>query len=92
MSDEPLVLHRGVGMPTRCRSCKKVIVFAVMPASGKSAPFEEDVDGAWVLENGTARHVGTGGRQLELGAKPLTYYTSHFAKCVDAAKWRAKDR
>ena len=88
MGDERLVLNRGIGAPTTCRSCSARIVFAVMGTSGKSSPFEEDPEGVWVIENGTARHVGKGTAQLELGATPVTHYTSHFAKCPAAGQWR----
>ena len=87
MADD-LVLHRGVGRPTRCRSCGKTIVFAESSATGKLAPFELDPEGHYVLENGKARFVGKGSVQLELGAAPVPHYTSHFASCKDAASWR----
>lgn len=87
MTDE-LVLRRGVGKPVKCRSCKKPIVFAHHHNGGKVAPFEEDAAGEWTLENGVAKHIGKPSSQLELGAVPVTRYTSHFAVCPDARKWR----
>jgi hypothetical protein len=87
---QPPVLHRGIGMPTSCRSCGKRIVFALMAVSGKTAPFEEDAAGLYILENGAARHVGKSPLQLELGEVAPTRYTSHFANCPDASKWRGE--
>lgn len=88
MGDE-LVLHRGVGLPTKCRSCKAVIVFAVLHNGGKTAPFHADPAGQYILENGTAKHVGAPTAQLELGgASEPQRYTSHFATCLDAKRWR----
>lgn len=89
MADAP-ALNRGVGTPTKCRSCKAPVVFAVMYTSGKSSPFEIDDAGEWVLENGIAKHVGPVSKPLELGAAPGPQrYTSHFARCPQAKQWRA---
>lgn len=97
MTDE-LVLHRGVSKG-KCRSCKKEVVFATT-TSGKLAPFERDDAGVWTIENGEAKFVGVPvDRQPQLGlqldAKPAAAaepepvrYTSHFAKCSGAKKWR----
>ncbi len=87
-----LVLTRGIGKPTNCRSCKKAIVFAFHEATKKNAPFEEDPAGVWTIENGTAKHVGSADpAQLELGApRPATRYTSHFSTCPQAPNWRRK--
>lgn len=89
MSDEPLLLHRGVGPMTKCKSCKAPIVFAESTA-GKLAPFEADPEGHWVIENGKARFVGSESKQLELGSVPVQRYTSHFAACPQAKQWRNK--
>lgn len=88
MGDE-LVLHRGVGMPTKCRSCKAVIVFAVLHNGGKTAPFHADAAGHYMLENGVAKHVGPPPTQLEIGGDPEPQrYTSHFATCPAAQQHR----
>ena len=89
---EPPVLHRGIGPgPTKCKGCPAMIVFAIMPASGRPAPFVEDPAGTWILENGVARHVGAATAQLELGKPPpATRYKSHFADCPAAQKFRSK--
>jgi hypothetical protein len=63
---EDLVLNRGLNK-SKCRSCKKEVTWAYT-TGGKKAPFEADEKGEWVLENGTARHVGPVPSQLELGA------------------------
>lgn len=94
MTRETPVLHRGVGEPTACRSCGRAIVFAVHGTTGKLHPFEsDDAKGVWVIENGTARHVGTPEPQLELGASAsdrAPRFTSHFATCPDAQQWRGR--
>lgn len=84
------MLHRGLNK-SKCRSCKTPVVWAYT-AGGKKAPFEEDPNGLYVLENGTAMHVGPPPKQLELGAKPddRTRYTNHFAHCPEAGDWRGK--
>ena len=89
MTDE-LVLNRGVGQPSTCRSCKRSIVFAVMYSSGKRAPFEVDAVGEWTLENGIAKHVGPPSPQLELGGESpaVQRYTSHFSRCPQSQQWR----
>ncbi len=82
------VLHRG-GTPTKCKSCKQSIVFAVAYTTGKVSPFELDAAGEWVLTNGIAKHEGPPSTQLELGGPPaVTRYTSHFAVCPQASEWR----
>jgi hypothetical protein len=73
----------------KCRSCKKEVVFAET-SNGKTAPFEVNKDGGFVIENGKARFVGKERAQLELGAAPVTHYSNHFSTCPDAAKWRGK--
>lgn len=88
MSDE-FVLHRGIGNPSKCRSCKAPIAFAET-TSGKVAPFETDPDGHYVLENGKAVFVGKPSVQLELGETAPKRYTSHFSKCPHASKWRSR--
>lgn len=89
MTDNAPILHRGIGTPTKCRSCKASIVFAVMYVSGKRAPFQLDDQGEYVLENGTAKHIGKPPVQPDLFAtdKPQRY-TAHFAVCPNAADWR----
>lgn len=89
MTDEPPVLHIGVGGATRCKSCEVRIVFALM-ASGKTSPFERDEKGLWTIENGAARYLGKGDPQLELGQKPPSRYTNHFSSCPHAKDWRSK--
>lgn len=87
---QDFVLRRGVGPGTTpCRSCKQPIVFAVMYSSGKTAPFEIDADGEWKIENGIAKHIGKREAQQDMlsGPEP-TRFTSHFARCKDADKWR----
>lgn len=76
-----LVLNRGIET-SKCRSCKKTIVWAFTVA-GKKSPFEVDPAGLFVMENGVARHVGPPPAQLELGAVPdsRTRYTSHLSTC-----------
>jgi hypothetical protein len=95
MTDGAPVLHRGIGAPAKCRSCKAPIVFAYHPTSGKNHPFEEDPAGVWVIENGTAKHVGKPEVQLELGAPAAATaqrFTSHFSTCPNAAEWRGRGR
>lgn len=88
MSDG-FVLQRGLDRGN-CRSCRKAIVWAYT-LSGKKAPFEEDPQGLYVIENGAARHVGPPPAQLELGGEPQPQrYTNHFATCKDASSWRGK--
>ncbi len=87
MVDSAHVLHRGVGAPVACKSCKALIVFAGNPTTGKLAPYEVDDAGDWVLRNGAAVRVEKGG-QADMFAEPEQRYTSHFAKCPQAAQWR----
>lgn len=86
MTDE-LVLHRGVGKPAKCRSCKADIVFAET-LGGKLAPFQRDDEGNYSMENGTAKFIGKPDVQLQLGELAPVRYSSHFASCAHAAKWR----
>jgi hypothetical protein len=85
---EDLVLNRGLDKG-KCRSCKAPIVWA-WTVQGKKSPFEIDPKGLFIIENGTARHIGPPPAQLELGAKPdeRQRYTSHFAACPQAGEWR----
>lgn len=88
MSDD-LVLHRGVDKG-KCRSCHAPIVWAYTLA-GKKAPFEENEKGEYIIENGTARHVGPPPAQLELGEPAqVQRYVNHFASCPQADSWRGK--
>lgn len=87
--DEQLVVHAGIGK-ARCKSCKAEIVWAYT-TGGSKAPFVLDDQGFYILENGTARHVGPRPAQLELGAAPGPQrYTNHFATCPQASKWRGE--
>lgn len=89
MAEPDFVLHAGIGKGT-CKSCKKPITWA-FTTGGKKAPFEDDDNGEWILENGTARHAGPRPSQLELGsAVEPRRYTNHFATCPDASKWRGQ--
>lgn len=96
MADAPPTLERGIGTPTRCRSCKAEIVFAVMFTTGKKSPFQKDHEGEWIFENGYAKHVGK--REVEVQAdlfsKPRAderqRYTSHFSVCPNAADHRGR--
>ncbi len=92
MSDIPSipVLHRGIGAPTKCRSCGASIVFAIAYATGKKMPLQLDSVGEWVIENGNAVHLGPVPVQSDMFAGPGPQrYTSHFAVCPQAEKWRA---
>lgn len=93
MSETELVIHAGVGK-SACKSCRKPIVWAFTTA-GKKAPFEEHERGEYILENGTARHVGPPAPQLELlaprsPAPAPTRYVNHFSTCPHASKWRGE--
>lgn len=72
-------------------SCKADIVFAIMYSSGKTSPFEIDDAGEWVIANGIAKHAGPPAVQSDLFAKAEDKpqrWTSHFALCKQAPKWR----
>jgi hypothetical protein len=84
------VIHRGVGLPTTCRSCKASIVFARMASSGKLSPFELDAAGEWSLVNGVATHVGKAPEPAIPGVETVPRYASHFAKCPAASSWRKR--
>jgi hypothetical protein len=88
--DAPPTLDRGIGAPTRCRSCKAEIVFAIAYATGKKAPYQKDHEGEWIFENGLAKHVGKPAAQSDLFAPASgpQRYTSHFAVCPQAGEWR----
>lgn len=92
MSGDELVLRRGVGAPTKCKSCGAEIVFAYHFTTGKNAPFEKSELGHFILENGAAKHVGAPPAQLALGTvvteEQPQRYTSHFANCPQHAQWR----
>lgn len=82
-------LRNAHGGWTKCRSCKADIVFAIMYTSGKPAPFEKDDAGEWQIENGIAKHAGPVATQADMFAGPGPQrWTSHFARCKDAPKWR----
>lgn len=69
-----------------CRSCKAAVTWATTTGE-KSAPFEADPAGAWVIdEAGVARQYTP---QLGLFVVSPPRFTSHFATCPDAATWRA---
>ncbi len=74
-----------------CRTCGVPVVFAAFAVSKRPAPFELDAAGSWAIDDGIARHVGPIGAQLELGGVPEERFTSHFARCPQAAQWR-RDR
>lgn len=86
MSAAP-ALHRGIGQPTACRSCKVTIVFA-RASSGKLMPFESDVAGEWMLANGVAMHVGKAPAVPVDGVPTVPRWTSHFSRCPHADAWR----
>jgi hypothetical protein len=91
--NDELVLHRGVGNPTTCKSCGAAIVFAYHFTTGRNAPFEKDDAGHFILENGAAKHVGAPAAQLALGtvAEPEPQrYAPHFSRCPQASQWRKK--
>jgi len=96
VTDGP-VLQRGIAA-ARCRSCQAPIVFAVHGTTGKPHPFQVDDAGVWVIEAGTARHVGrlpAAPAQLDLltpAPAPSTVprYTSHFERCPQAQDWRRR--
>jgi len=77
--------------PANCQSCRAAIIWATT-ASGKPGPFEKDDDGIWTIVNGVARYVGGGKLRAPQGSlaleAPQHRYTSHFATCPDAARWR----
>jgi hypothetical protein len=80
-------VHAGIGK-SKCKSCKAAIVWAYT-TGGTKAPFEVDDNGFYIMENGTARHVGPRAAQLQLGGDPEPQrYKNHFATCPDASKWR----
>jgi hypothetical protein len=69
----------------------------------KLHPYEHDIRGEWTIcrahvigrpggPHPLAQHAGAPNNQLELGAgagvPPPARYTSHFARCPDAAHWR----
>ena len=86
----PPALNNAHGGWTKCRSCKASIVFAKAYATGKAMPLQLDDVGEWTIEEGIAKHIGPVPTQLELGAKPGPQrWTSHFAVCPQAEKWRA---
>ncbi len=79
-------------MPDACKSCRAPIVWAVTAKNGKAIPIDPvpTYDGNIRLENRDEQrqppiaHVV--GAQQELVRTPR--YTSHFATCPDAAKFR----
>ena len=74
---------------TRCRSCGKEIVFARMATSGKSAPFERDEAGEWIVVDGVASHQGKA-PENQPTESTVPRWTSHFARCAQAASWRKR--
>jgi len=90
--EQPPVLSRGVGAPTKCKSCPQKIVFAHSYTTGKKMPLQLDDKGEWILENGYAKHAGPVPAQPDLfasGPAPQRY-TSHHAVCPAADEWRKK--
>ena len=89
--NEQLVIHAGIGKK-KCKSCGVEIVFA-FTEGGNKAPFQRDDQGFYILENGTARHVGPRTAQPDLFAKKEPEpqrYTNHFASCPQASQWRGE--
>lgn len=86
MNDAP-VLHRGIGAPTKCKSCPAMIVFA-KTTGGKLAPFVADPNGLWTIVNGEARYLGKATPQLVLGEEPPPRFTNHFSDCPAAQSHR----
>lgn len=84
MADEAPVTN------ARCGSCRALIVFAKMERSGKSAPFEPDPDGDWVItKEGVASHQGKA-PAFQPAEQSVPRWTSHFARCPDSKTWRKK--
>lgn len=71
-----------------CKSCGARVLWAVTPA-GKSMPIDAEptTDGNLVLEHPDPRQAPTA-RVLRSGERVHLRYTSHFATCRDAPKWR----
>ena len=92
MSDSgPSLLQRGVGQMTACKSCGERIAFARSASTGKLMPFELDAaTGEWVLENGTAVHVGKAPETPVEGVETVQRWTSHFVRCPEARRWRRR--
>ena len=72
-----------------CRSCSAEITFARMATSGKMSPFERDDAGEWVIVGGIASHQGKA-PDPPIPTAAVQRWTSHFARCAQAAKWRRR--
>lgn len=80
-----------------CRSCGKEITFAVGP-NGRNMPLQLDAaEGDWVIVSprtvggsSTAVHIGEAPRapEVEQEIRRGRRFTSHFATCPDADKFR----
>jgi hypothetical protein len=92
VSDPKITVPTRSGRPPEtCRSCDTPIVFARMVTSGKWAPFErDDAAGEWIIVDGHASHQGKAPRLDDDGNAPVPRFTSHFAACPHAGKWRRK--
>lgn len=102
----PAAAERVPSGPSRCRSCDAPILWAATIKDGNvgsTAPWQVDDRGEWTITRAVivgrpgshpvAQHVGPAPMQLELGAPrapAAERYTSHFARCPDAARWRAQ--
>jgi hypothetical protein len=87
----PSLLQRGVGQMTACKSCGERIAFARSASTGKLMPFGLDAAaGEWVLENGTAIHVGKAPATPVKGVETVQRWTSHFVRCPEARRWRRR--
>lgn len=72
----------------RCRSCSARIVWAKMERTGKTAPFELDADGEWVINGeGVASFQGKAPEFMPV-ENIVPRYTSHFATCAQQRRKR----
>jgi hypothetical protein len=75
---------------TRCRSCGAPVIWAVSTL-GRKLPVDAspDTDGQWWLTTDDARATQPNFRRVDLYTPEDTpRYTSHFATCPQADKWR----
>lgn len=72
-------------MSDRCKSCGADVLFARHERTGKWMPFQLDESaGEWIIVDGSASHQGKAPEHW--GSVPR--YTSHFATCPQAGRWR----
>ncbi len=69
-------------MSSHCRSCEAAVVFARHYETKRVSPWAPDAEGQWVILDGHARPF-----------EPLLHrgeqrFTSHFATCPQAQRWR----